>query len=303
MEQTPRNHPTGRRLVIFGCGYVGSGVARQARARGLAVTALTRNAERAEALRADGVEVVIADLAGDDWHERIEGGADWVLNCVSSGGGTLAAYRHSYVDGMKSILAWARSRGPAGTISYTSSTSVYPHSGGVRVDEEAATVGIGEERPGLLVAAEALLRESADACRRWFVLRLAGIYGPERHHLLEQVRSGEVSGRGDHHLNMIHREDICRAVWAAFEAPENVASQVFNVVDDHPATKAEVTGWLAERVAAPPLRFSGSPAPGRRSVTPDRLIANDRIKSVLGWRPLYPSFREGYENVLSLSGK
>src|SRR5450759_1353813 len=104
----------GKHLVIFGCGYAGAEVARQAVARGLRVTALTRNEAKAIALRAGGVETIVADLAAAAWHTRIAGGAVFLLNCVSSGGGGLDGYRHSYVDGMASVLAWARSRGAAG---------------------------------------------------------------------------------------------------------------------------------------------------------------------------------------------
>src|SRR5437868_4846656 len=126
---------SGKRLVIFGCGYVGSELAREGLVRGLRVCALTRNEAKAIALRSAGVDVVLADLAADDWHARIEGGPDFAVNCVSSGGAGLAGYRRSYVDGMDSILRWARTRGAVGTLAYTSSTSVYPQDGGGRVDE------------------------------------------------------------------------------------------------------------------------------------------------------------------------
>ncbi len=53
----------GKHLVIFGAGYVGGAVAREAVRRGLQVTALTRNSDKAKALVADGIEVVIAELA------------------------------------------------------------------------------------------------------------------------------------------------------------------------------------------------------------------------------------------------
>src|SRR5882757_6603761 len=97
----------GKRLVVLGCGYVGATVARQAVARGLRVTALTRNEARAAALRAEGIETVVADLAGDAWHGRVAGGADLVLNCVSSGGGGgIAGYERSYFQGMASMMAW-----------------------------------------------------------------------------------------------------------------------------------------------------------------------------------------------------
>ncbi len=284
--------------MIFGCGYVGAEVARRAIGRGWRVTALTRNAAKAEALRAAGVETVVADLAGDAWHASIAGGADFVLNCVSSGGGGLDGYRRSYVAGMASVVAWAQARGAAGTMIYTGSTSVYPQGGGARVEETAATDGAGE-RAGILLEAENLLRANGGACARWFVLRLAGIYGPGRHHLIEQVRAGEIAGRGDHRLNLIHRDDIAGAIFAACEAPAVVTSGVFNLADDGAATKAEIVAWVAARLGVAAPRFTGEPAAGRREVTPDRVIVNAKAKAVLGWRPVYPSFREGYENLLS----
>lgn len=311
---TPDAHGnfSGKRLVIFGCGYVGGEMARQAVGKGMQVTALTRNGARAEALREMGSEVVQADLAGSDWHESIEGGAEYVLNTVSSGGGGMAGYRHSYLDGMRSIMAWAGGggRGPVGTWVYTSSTSVYPQDGGARVDEAATSEGVGE-RGEVLLAAEQVLRGGVDEAAsggvggarevygRSFVLRLAGIYGPERHQLLEQVKGGDVAGRGEHHLNLSHRDDICAAIWAALGAPADVANEVFNVADDAPARKAEVVRWLAERLGVPMPTFTGLPAGGRRAVTPDRVIVNAKLKRVLGWRPRFPTFREGYENILS----
>ncbi len=296
---------SGKRLVIFGCGYVGGEMARQARARGLRVTALTRNAAKAEELRAVGIEVVVAELGTAAWHGLIPGGADFVLNCVSSGGGGVAGYRRSYVEGMQSILTWAR-RQPVGTLVYTSSTSVYPQGGGAVVDENAPTDGAGETAR-VLLEAEALVREGKDEppgrpCHRWFTLRLAGIYGPGRHRLLDQVRAGEVSGRAQDHLNLIHRDDICTALWAALTAPASIQNDVFNVADDAAATRDEITCWLAVRLGVPPPRFSEAPAGGRRTLTPDRIIANTRLKQVLGWQPAFPSFREGYAALLEQPG-
>lgn len=294
---------SGKRLVIFGAGYVGAAMAREGLIRGMRVHALTRNAEKATALRGAGAQVAVADLAGNDWHEQIPGGADFVLNCVSSGGGGLIGYERSYLGGMKSILAWARARGSTGTFVYTSSTSVYPQGGGVRVDETAPTDHQTGERASLLVAAEDLLRASSvrgggPACERWFILRLAGIYGPERRHLLEQVKAGAVAGRGDHHLNLIHLEDICAAVWAVFQSSGTVKDEILNVADDGAATKAEITSWIASELGIPAPDFSGAPAIGRRAVTPDRIIANTKLKTLLGWTPRYPSYREGYAALL-----
>lgn len=295
MNELADENSSTRRLVIFGCGYVGAAVALRGVREGLHVTALTRNPVKAESLRGQGIDVVVADLADRSWHEQIDGRADFVLNAVSSGGGGVDGYRHSYLDGMRSIREWAGKRGPVGTLVYTSSTSVYPHDRGVVVDETAAT-SESNDRSRILLETETLVRScvAEKFCERYFVLRLAGIYGPGREHLVEQVRSGEVAGRGEHRLNLAHRDDIASAIWLAFQAPASIANEAFNVADDAPAPKAEVVGWIAAQLGLPPPRFTRVPAGGRRAITPDRVIANAKLKNVLGWKPAFPSFRAGY---------
>jgi nucleoside-diphosphate-sugar epimerase len=291
----PRNL-SGKRLVVFGAGYVGGALARQAVAAGARVTALTRNEETARAFAAEGIEAVVADLASDTWHGQIAGGADFVVNCVSGGGAGIEGYQRSYLEGMRSVAGWLTKAGGAGAAVYTSSTSVYPQDGGVRVNETAAVDREGE-RPRVLVESEEVLMNLPKSAGRRTVLRLAGIYGPGRHHLLEQVRACEVAGRGDFRLNLIHRDDICGAIWSALFA-EAADGQIFNVADDGAAPKAEIVGWLAEKLGVAVPVFSGAPAAGRRAVTPDRVIDNAKIKRVLGWRAGYPSFREGYTAIL-----
>lgn len=293
MTREVHGNSAGKRLVVFGCGYVGGEVARQAVARGMRVTALTRNAAKAASLQAAGIETVVADLAGPDWQAKV-GNADFVLNAVSSGGGGLDGYRRSYLEGMASVVAWAQAGRALGPIVYTSSTSVYPQDGGASVDETAA-VTPRDDRAAVLIETERRLLDGWPSAR---VLRLAGIYGPARVNLVEQVRMGEVSGRPEPHLNLVHRDDIAAAVWAAWTAPAG-GDRVFNVVDDAPTPKGEVVAWLAEKLGVPPPRFTGAPAAGRRTVTPDRIIRNARLKAALGWAPQFPSFRAGYEKLLS----
>jgi len=290
----------GKRLVIFGCGYVGTAVAREALAAGVHVEALTRNAERAAALIKLGVGAVVADLATKSWHQRIAPAPEFVLDCVSSGGGCLDGYRRSYVGGVLSILDWAR-RGLLGTLVYTSSTSVYPQIGCALVDETASTAETGGTGR-VLLDAEALIQNAGAVCDRWFILRLAGIYGPGRHHLLDQIRDAavEIQGGGGHRLNLAHRDDIAAAVIAVFASAKEVRNRIFNVSDDAPATRAEVVQWLAAQVGRPAPRFTGGGASRGRGfpVLPDRLISNHRLKTELAWQPKYPSFREGYREIL-----
>ncbi len=147
------------------------------------------------------------------------------------------------------------------------------------------------------------MRDDRAARGRAVVLRLAGLYGPGRHHLLDQVRAGalEIAGEGAHHLNLVHRDDVCGAVLALLAAPAESAEGAFNVADDAPATKTEVIRWLAARLDRPAPRFVGGAASRREAFAapPDRIISNARLKARTGWRPQYPTFREGYAAILS----
>ncbi len=292
----------GKRLVIFGCGYIGSAVAEAALAAGARVEALTRNPDKAAALRAAGLtKVVVADLASSDWHAQLEGGPDFVVNTVSSGGPE--SYRRSYVGGMQSILAWASAaKTPAGTILYTSSTAVYPQGGGVTVDETAEAPGATPN--GAIIRESEILLEKAPASAgaRWFILRLAGIYGPGRHHLLDQLRDGAttLNGSGAHRLNLAHRDDIVVAILACLQAPASVGREIFNVADTAPALRSEVVAWLAQQLGRPLPTFDGTTTSRRGGAPmPDRIISSAKIQRLLGWRPRYPDYRAGFGNLLS----
>jgi len=97
-------------------------------------------------------------------------------------------------------------------------------------------------------------------------------------------------------LNLIHRDDICAAIWAAFAAPAAIGQLVFNVADDGAATRAALADWLAVRLGRPPPRFTGEPSTSGRRITPDRIVVNERLKATLGWRPNFPTFREGFRD-------
>jgi nucleoside-diphosphate-sugar epimerase len=296
-----------KRLAIFGAGYVGGALARRALAAGWRVVALTRNPNTAAELRAAGAEVVVAELAGESWWDAVElaGGAERVAVTVAAGGGGPAGYWRSYVEGLRSVAAWgARVKaagGKAGRLIYTSSTSVYPQDGGVRVTERDA-VGGEAETTRALVEAEQVAGTWPGAGAT--ILRLAGIYGPGRVHLIGQVQGGEAAGSPGVHLNLIYRDDILDAMEATWARGEGASgeTEVFNLADEGAATKGEVVSWLAGRLGVAMPRFTGLPAGGRRAVTPDRIVDASRARKVLGWKPAHPSFREGYAEVLASHG-
>ena len=105
-------------------------------------------------------------------------------------------------------------------------------------------------------------------------------------------------GSGAGIWSFTHMEDAAAAALAAIESN---ASGVFNIVDDEPAA---VSVWLPELVktigAKPPLRIPawlGRLVLGEAGVsmmTTIRGSSNAKAKRVLGWQPIYPSWRQGF---------
>lgn len=290
---------TGQDLVIFGCGYLGSRLAEISLAAGLRVHGVTRNPDTARLLRAQGALVHEGWLEEDDWHGSVPASPAFAVNCVGSPDRTEEGYRRSYLGGMDSIARWARN-GPPGLFIYTSSTGVYGSATG-DVDEDTP---LGELSPKNQILAEAEHKVAEGSISsRWFVLRLAGLYGPGRHRLLDRVRAGDpgLDREPDRRLNTIHRDDVCSAILACLRAGPELPSQVFNLTGDEAPARKEVIRWLRERTRSEPPATealpSGSYGLDRR--IPDRVVSNRRIKEALGWQPRYPDFRSGYEAILN----
>ena len=296
-----------RRLVIFGCGYVGRALAREAVEAGWAVWIHSRNPDALAAVEEVPPERrIVANLHEPDWHARLPGTWDVAVNLVSSAGGGLEGYRLSYLEGNRSVRQWAAGV-ELGRYLYTSATSVYPQTDGEWVGED--------DVPAIdhLSPSGALLREAerevlgTDFCPQRIIARLAGIYGPGRHLYLNALREGAkaIPGDGSAFLNLIYLHDIVSALRAMMNADLPGPAEVFNVVDNAPVPKQTIVDWLAGELGRPSIPFdpsiSGSRTARRRTAggdLPNRRVRNTKIKEALGWQPQFPDFRAGYRDIL-----
>lgn len=289
--------------LIFGCGYIGRALAEGLCAEGHAVTVVSRSEERFAGLSPE-IGTVVADLATSAWHGRVPAGIDFVVNCVSGGGGDLAGYRRSYVEGMASIRRWAAEAAPRRFI-YTSSTGVYPQTDGCRVFEEDVPM---EETPpprrAILLEAEVVALEVPAEHR--LVLRFSGLYGPGRHYLLDALLRGEqvFPAPADFFLNLLHRDDAVGAIRAAASADLPPGGHVYNVSDNAPSTKEAVIRWVAAELGRPPPVFDEAKTDARRQrrleggLPPHRIVDASRFQRETGWEPRYPDFQAGYRPLL-----
>jgi nucleoside-diphosphate-sugar epimerase len=282
------------RTLIVGCGYVGTALAALLRGQGHAVSGLRRSAEGAEALKAEGIEPIVADITRPEELSRIPAVFDWVVNTVSSSKGGAEEYRAVYLEGMRNLVEWLGASPPRKFV-YTSSTSVYPQTDGSQVKESSAAEPSSDTGRTLVAAENLLLDAFKTKSFPAVILRAAGIYGPDRGHLFQQFLRDEavVNGRGERIINMIHRDDLAGCIMAALK--NGRPGEIYNAVDDEPTPQVHFLRWLSETLGKnmPPFVPAESAPQGKRAATHKRVL-NRKIKMELGYQFRYPTFRQGY---------
>lgn len=280
------------RVLIAGCGYVGSLLAVQLGHAGHEVWGLRR---RVAGLPA-GVRPFEADLALPATLAGLPHGIDFVFYMAAPGGSDDALYRSAYVEGLGNLLAsLERDQQRPRRIFFISSTAVYAQEDGSWVDEESPTEPKHFSGRRLLEA-EALLAASSYA---HVVVRFGGIYGPRRNRLIESVRTARARyhSRPPQYTNRIHRDDCVGALRHLMGLPAPAARYLG--VDSDPADEETVMNWLAGTLGAPPPLPAGPDEPPR--TRGNKRCRNARLLAT-GYELRYPSFREGYAAVLADRG-
>ncbi|UYN93945.1 MAG: SDR family oxidoreductase [Enhydrobacter sp.] len=277
-------------LFVFGLGFSGLEVARQATAAGWSVAGSVTTTDKAARLREEGIDAVVLPFTGLGTFTHVLGTAP-----PRPAGDPVVAHVRSLKP------SW---------LGYLSTTGVYGDRGGAWVDEE------DEPAPG-----QPRSRNRLAAEREWqslgvrlgvpvHVFRLPAIYGPGRS-AFDQVREGRAQriDKPGQVFSRIHVEDLARTVLASMARPAPIPGAVYNVCDDDPAPQADVIALACQLLGrpAPPL-VPYDEAAGRMSdmarsfYAENRRVRNDRIKRELGVALRYPSYRDGLRSIHARMG-
>ncbi|MFZ4608081.1 MAG: NAD-dependent epimerase/dehydratase family protein, partial [Caulobacter sp.] len=133
--------------------------------------------------------------------------------------------------------------------------------------------------------------------------RLPGIYGPGRS-ALDRARDGTAHGivKPGQMFSRIHVDDIAAGLAASIARPRAGAS--YNLCDDEPAPSHEVNAYAARLLGLPapalvPFDQAGLSPAAQRFWGENKRVSNALAKAELGWRPAYPTYREGLTAVLA----
>ena len=289
----------GEKLVI-GCGYLGLRVAVRWVAQGKTVHGVTRSPDTAERFREMGICPIVADVTDTQSLGAIGKleNIDTVLFAVGFDRSAGVPIHDVYVDGLQRVLE-VLPRGIKRFV-YISSTGVYGQTDGSWVDEDSPCEPTRDGGKACLIA-EQLLRSSTFA-DRVIVLRLAGIYGPERVPRKTDLLSNK-SFPQTGHLNLIHVEDAAATVLAA----EQLATppDTYVVSDGQPVPRCDYYSELRRllNIPASTTEEVDNEMPdgtSRKQRTPaDKKIRAEKFLRELKVELKFPSYREGLAAILS----
>ena len=273
-------------LFCFGLGFSARALAQRLKAQGWTVTGTSRSGDDGT-LAFDGT-VPLSPA-------RFDGVTHLLISVPPGEAGDPVL--HCHADDLRRLvptIEWA---------GYLSTTGVYGDRHGEWVDETSPLTP-STTRGKRRLAAEA----------GWLTLglpfhsfRLAGIYGPGRNQLVSIldgtarriVKPGQIFSR-------IHVEDIAGVLEASIAKPK--PGRAYNVCDDEPGPPQDVVAFAAEllkRAPPPEIAFDDAElSPMARSFYAEsKRVSNTRIKQELGYRLIYPSYREGLTALLAILPK
>lgn len=286
-----------RRLFVFGYGYAARALGRRLAPKGWEITAGVRDPADVARLEAEGVTAIpLADR--DRLAKALARTQALLITAPPDAGGC---------PGLRALVpALARAKTFPDWIGYLSTTGVYGDRRGSWVTEESRLAAQSLEGARRVGAERDWLEVGRGMGLTVTIFRLPGIYGPGRS-ALDRLRAGRarrITAPGQV-FSRIHVDDLAAGLEASIAQPR--AGGIYNLCDDEPAPNAEVIAYAAGLLGLPappevPLAEAGLSPLAQRFYAESKRVSNARAKAELGWRPAYPSYREGLRAILAAEG-
>ncbi len=277
------------RVVVVGCGDIGSRVAVLLHKKGWLVNGLRRNTARLPA----GILPISADLnqpeCPSDWPQQP---IDYVVYAMAATSMTEVGYQQAYVQGQRHMYSWlAQHQQQPKRVIFVSSSGVYGQNDDSWIDEDSVTEPQRWSGQIMLQAEQCAINSGHPAT----AVRLTGIYGPGRNMLIRRVAEGYHAPHLHSFTNRIHADDAAALIATILQADAQgqAIESVYLGVDNQPVEQAEVVAWLQEE-----LQVKSVPDLVLKPRSGSKRCSNARARA-LGWEPQYKNYREGYAAQLA----
>ena len=303
------------RVFLAGAtGVVGNALVPQLLDAGHEVTAMTRSVLRASQLEAAGAQPVVCDAfdAGGVQAAMAAARPEAVIHQLTAlppridweDPATFDANNRVRTEGTRNLVDAALATGARRVVAQ-SIAFAYAPTGDFVKEEDAPLFADAPPPIGAGVAAVAELEQRVTGTERieGVVLRYGMLYGPGTYHDRRGATAADIlAGRiplvedAPGMYSWLHVEDAASAAVAALERGE---PGIYNIADDEPAPQPEWLPVLAEALRADPPPAAEEPPPPYVPEMSLRAASNAKARRELGWKPRYPSWRQGFAASLA----
>ena len=282
-----------KHILFLGIGYTAQRLAAKLLEDGWKVSGTTRNVAEKRLDPRINLFTLHRDqqLVGD---AAISDVTHIVHSIPPAEGGDVVLHQDADIGALTPALQW---------FGYLSTTGVYGDRKGGEVTENAAPAPQSARAERRLTAEREWRQYFQNTAVCFQIFRLAGIYGPGRN-VLAQLQAGQarIIDRPGQVFSRIHVDDIVAAVQASIAAPKD--GGIYNLADDLPSASGDVIRYGAHLLGIePPAAIAFEDAdlsPMAQSFYAQcRRVIAARTKAELGWRPCYPSYREGLQAIFN----
>lgn len=229
-------------VLIIGCGWVGKKLGHMLASNNITVFGTTRSSSNFSELSELNIKPVKLELPAKSPADIRLPEVDTVVISISPGRGQDRSDYPKIIGQLSQVLVERNVQ----VIMY-SSTSVYGNAKG-EVTEKDATPD--PKNTNAIVAAEGELRANIpDAV----ILRLAGLYGEDRHPAKYMAGRKDIAD-GEAPVNLVHRDDVIQVTVKVIE--EHTKGEIFNVCSSNHPAKMEIYTLIADRLGMKKPDFS-----------------------------------------------
>jgi nucleoside-diphosphate-sugar epimerase len=267
-------------VLLAGCGYVGSALAKTLTELGWNVDGIRRsNREDPKSYHP-----IYQDMTQPFTFSRRYSHIFYLASADSYGEKSYdQAYRLGLANLLNALSDWPKPE----LLVFVSSTSVYPQHEGEWVDEDSPVSHGGFARQAILAGEKLALERDIPS----LVVRFSGIYGPDRMGFRDSILSRQ---RGlvkeSFFTNRIHRDD-CVSVLKHLMT-RGKTGEIYLASDCEPSDYNEVVRWLCANAGVEPLVESPSHLP--MSVHRGNKLCSNKKLLDSGYEFIHPTFRSGY---------
>lgn len=285
-------------IFIIGCGYTGLRVAQLALARGQLVTALARSTATQIHLQTAGITSITGDLDKPvSWHDLPTLSTTWYYFVSPPSQGVTDPR-------LAALFTTLKPQHFPKKVVLISTTGVYGDCGGMWIDEDQQ-LNPQADRAKRRVDAEITLQQWSMVHQIPIaILRVPGIYGPERLPVKRLQQQLPVLNEAiSPFSNRIHVDDLARACIAAGDVGKD---GIYNISDGHPTTMTDYFNQVADALGLPrPPQIDWNMAQTQLStemrsyLAESKRLDNRKMIEQLGIVPQYPDLASGLAQCLA----